>query len=625
MFDLDFVTLALGGTLLGSVGLGVLVLMFGLVVIREDESGLLVRRYGKPLPPGRIVGLEGEAGYQARMLAPGWHFPIWSWKFRVVKVPVVDVSPGEIGLVVSADGEAVPSERLLAHEVECDQFQDAEAFLNNGGERGRQLAFLTAGRYRINPAVFTVITPDNAATHGMRANDLKVLFVPTDKVGIVTVHDGKPIPAGDLAGPPVPGHDSFQRGQAFIEHGGSRGLQEDVLLAGSWNLNPWFASVELAPLTEIPIGYVGVVVSYVGKEHLDLSGEDFTHGDLVEKGRKGVWIEPLLPGKHPVNFRVMRVELVPTTNIVLNWATRTEAHQYDAKLSPITVRSKDGFSFTLDVSQIIHVGMKSAPRVISRVGSMQNLVDHVLQPTVANYFRNSAQEVSVLEFLSARSQRQKEAYLNIKSAVEAYDVECIDTLIGDIVPPAELMKTQTDRKIAEELKRTFDIQREAQAKRQELERETAIANMQGEVVRSEQMVRISEKNAIARVQSARGDAEAVKLNAQAEAAGMKARAEAEAESLRVKGFAEAEATRAIGSAKAEAYREGMQALGAEGYTSVQLAGILGQHGVKLVPEISVGASGGLADALVAKLLRGQERVAVPAKVVPANGTVKPAM
>src|SRR4029079_12813405 len=167
----------------------------------------------------------------------------------------------------------------------------------------------------------------------------------------------------------------------------------------------------------------------------------------------------------------MKVELVPTTNIVLNWAQRTEAHQYDERLNPITVRSKDGFAFSLDVSQIIHIGMKNAPRVISRVGSMQNLVDHVLQPTVANYFRNSAQEVTVLEFLSARSERQKQAFTAIKDAIEVYDVECIDTLIGDIVPPGELMKTQTDRKIAEELQRTYDVQRQAQCERQELERE----------------------------------------------------------------------------------------------------------------------------------------------------------
>ena len=281
-------------------------------------------------------------------------------------------------------------------------------------------------------------------------------------------------------GPSSPGHDSFQRGQAFIDAGGCRGLQEEVLLSGSWNLNPWFVQVELVPLTEIPIGYVGVVVSYVGDEHLDVSGDAFTHGDLVERGRKGVWVEPLLPGKHPLNTRVMKVELVPTTNIVLNWAQRTEAHHYDERLSSILVRSKDGFSFSLDVSQIIHIGMKNAPRVISRVGSMQNLVDHVLQPTVGNYFRNSAQEVTVLEFLSART-RAAAARRSTTSAtaIEAYDVECIDTLIGDIVPPAELMKTQTDRKIADELQRTYDVQREAQVKRQELERETAVAEHAG--------------------------------------------------------------------------------------------------------------------------------------------------
>src|SRR5439155_509678 len=148
--------------------------------------------------------------------------------------------------------------------------------------------------------------------------------------------------------------------------------------------------------------------------------------------------------------------------------------------------------------------------VISRVGSMQNLVDHVLQPTVGNYFRNSAQEVTVLEFLSNRAQRQREAFENIRAAIEAYDVECIDTLIGDIVPPAELMKTQTDRKIADELQRTYDVQREAQVKRQMLERETAVANMQAEVVRSEQMVQIAEKQALAAAEKAKGEAARVR-------------------------------------------------------------------------------------------------------------------
>jgi len=204
----------------------------------------------------------------------------------------------------------------------------------------------------------------------------------------------------------------------------------------------------------------------------------------------------------------------------------------------------------------------------------------VLQPTVGNYFRNSAQEVTVLEFLSARSQRQQEAKAAIRTALDAYDVECIDTLIGDIVPPADLMKTQTDRKIADELKRTYDVQRESQEKRQQLERERAVADLQAEVVRSEQMVRIAEQNAHAVAEAAKGEAAAMRLHADAEA----------------------EATRALGAARAEAYRQGQDALGQAGYTAMQIATIVGERGIKVVPDIAVGGAGGLADALIGRML-----------------------
>jgi uncharacterized membrane protein YqiK len=585
------------GWVLAAFGLAGVVMWSGLWMIRETQAGLVVKRFGPPLPSGRIIALNGEAGYQARLLAPGWHFGLWRWQFKVIKVPVTIVRPGEIALVVAADGEAIPAERVLGRAVACDNFQDTEAFLRNHGERGRQIAVLTAGTYRINPALFEVVTPANAVRYDMSPDDLHVYEISPDRVGIVTMHDGRPISAGDLAGPVVAGHDSFQRGQTFIDASGCRGLQEEVLLSGSWNLNPWLVRVEPIALTEIPIGYVGVVVSYVGKEHLDVSGDGFRHGDLVERGRKGVWVEPLLPGKHPLNTRVMKVELVPTTNIVLNWANRTEAHQYDERLSSILVRSKDGFSFSLDVAQIIHIGMKNAPRVISRVGSMQNLVDHVLQPTVGNYFRNSAQQVTVLEFLSARSDRQREAFENIRKAIEAYDVECIDTLIGDIVPPAELMKTQTDRKIAAELERTYDAQREAQVKRQALERETAVANLQNDVVRSEQMVRIAQQNAMAVSESAKGEANATRT-----------RAEAQGAAVRLTGEGEAASIRAVGSAKAEAYRQGIEAVGANGYTAMQLASILGENHVKLVPDVAVSGdgAGGIATALVARILASEK-------------------
>jgi uncharacterized membrane protein YqiK len=563
-------------------------LVLGAVLIQERQVGIVVKRFGfKALEPGRLVALNGEAGYQADTLAPGLHFGYWRWQYRILKVPVTIVPQGEIALVLAADGASIPAERIMGRIVDCDNFQDARRFLTQGGEKGRQLGMLTAGTYRLNLALFTVITSATAGEHGMSAAQLMLTRIEPDMVGVATTLDGQPIEAGEIAGPTIAGHNNFQNAQAFLDGGGRRGLQEQILLSGTWNLNPWFVQVEQVAMVQIPIGYVGVVISYVGKAHVDVSGVEFKHGDLVNAGHKGVWVTPLYPGKHPINTRVMKVELVPTTNIVLNWASRTEAHHYDEKLSSITVRSKDGFAFNLDVSQIIHVGALDAPKVISRVGSMQNLVDHVLQPIVGNYFRNSAQDYTVLDFLSARSHRQEEAAEHIRAAIGAYDVQAIDTLIGDINPPGELMQTQTDRKIAEERRKTYEVQEAAQKQRQQLVRQTSLADIQQQVVGAEQGVNIAELQASAHVKQSAGDAESVRLRA----------------------HGEAEAIRATGQAKAEAYRAGVDSLGVQGYTVMQLMQIVGERNVRIVPDVAVtGANGasGLVDGLLGVMLKQQQ-------------------
>ncbi|MBN8594362.1 MAG: flotillin family protein [Anaerolineae bacterium] len=559
----------------------------GIVIISERQVGIVIKRWSsKSLPSGRLIALNGEAGYQADTLAPGVHFFYWPWFYAVRKVPMTVVQPGEIALVVASDGAPIPPERILGKTVDSDNFQNARKFLTNGGEKGRQLGILTAGAHRINTALFTIITRQNAQQHDMNPDDLLVYSVESDMVGIITTLDGAPIDEGEIAGLYIPGHDNFQNAQAFLAAGGRRGLQEQVLLSGSWNLNPWLVQVEQVPMTAIPIGYVGVVISFVGKAHIDVSGTEFKHGDLVNQGHKGVWVTPLYPGKHPINTRVMKVELVPTTNIVLNWSMRTETHQYDSTLSSITVNSKDGFTFDLEVSQIIHVGALEAPKVISRIGSVQNMVDHVLQPIVSNYFRNAAQNYTVLDFLNARSDRQKEANVHVGEAIRAYDVEAIDTLIGKITPPVTLMQTLTDRKIAEEQNKTYQVQQEAQAQRQQLVRATALADIQQEMVQSEQGVNIAELQARAAIKQAEGEAEAIRLTAQGEA----------------------EAIRAKGEAQASAYQAGAEAMGEQGFTAVQLMQIVGERNVRIIPEIAVngggaGGQGSLIEALLGMMLR----------------------
>ena len=562
----------------GIIVIGVPLFFGGLVVIGEREVGIVVKKFAltnRGLPPGHLIALEGEPGYQADTLAPGWHWGYWPWQYSVRKESVTVIPQSEIALVVAADGASIPPQRILGKIIACDNFQDARKFLKGGGEKGRQLGILTAGTYRINTALFTIITAGNATKHGMKPEQLRVYSVSPDKVGIITTFDGVPIEEGEIAGPIIPDHDNFQNAQKFINGNGRRGLQEQVLLSGSWNLNPWFVGIEQVPMTEIPIGYVGVVISYVGQAQEDVSGVAFTHGNLVNVGHKGVWVSPLYPGKHPLNTRVQKVELVPTTNIVLNWSGRTERHSYDSKLSSLTVRSKDGFAFDLEVAQIIHVGALDAPKVISRVGSMQNLVDHVLEPTIGNYFRNSAQDYTVLDFLTARSERQTEAAEYIKVALRAYDVQAIDTLIGDILPPAALMETQTDRKIAEEQRKTYEVQQMAQTQRQQLVRETALADIQQEMVKSEQGVKIAELKANSRIKQAAGDAEAIRVT---------------------------------GNAQAEAYHAGVVALGAQSYTALQLMQIIGDRNVRVVPDVAVSGNSqgaGLVDGLLGMLLWNQ--------------------
>jgi uncharacterized membrane protein YqiK len=594
------ILLVIGGTIVA------IPLFFGgLIVIGEREVGVVVKKFtmsGKGLSPDRLIALNGEAGLQADTLAPGWHWGYWPWQYAVRKEQVVVVPQSEIALIVAADGSSIPSERILGTIVDCDNFQDARKFLTQGGEKGRQLGFLTAGTYRINTALFKVIMAANAEQHEMSPAQLRVYQVSADKVGIVTTLDGIPITPGEIAGAVIEGHDNFQNVQKFLNAGGSRGLQEQILLSGSWNLNPWFVQVQQIPMTEIPIGYVGVVISYVGKAQVDVSGASFTHGNLVNPGHKGVWVEPLYPGKHPLNIQIMKVELVPTTNIVLNWSARTERHSYDAKLESLTVRSRDGFAFALEIAQIIHVAANNAPKVISRVGSMQNLVDHVLEPTIGNYFRNSAQNCTVLDFLTARSERQLEAAEYIRKALYNYDVNAIDTLIGDIQPPASLMQTQTDRKIAQEQEKTYEVQKMAQTQRQQLVRETALADIQQEMVKSEQSVKIAELQASAQIQKATGEAESIKLRA----------------------IGEAEGIRATGTAKAETYQAGVAALGGQSYTAMQLMQIIGDRHVRLIPDVMVGGNSGgngLVDGLLSMILWNQSGHQVGGEITAPESTV----
>ncbi|HTV95654.1 MAG TPA: SPFH domain-containing protein [Steroidobacteraceae bacterium] len=635
--------------------------LFGVVVVPDSSIGVATKKFAlvgknRRLPDGKIIALHGEAGYQADTLAPGLHVGLWPWQYDIEIVPFFTVPQGRVGCVEACDGKPLPGGRIVARQVTCDSFQDARAFLENGGERGPQMALIPPGTYRINTLLFNVGLSDalvvppgkigvveardgkplaagrviarqvdcdsfqdaqafidgggergaqmaviapgtyriNPALFSVQLAD--VVDVPENKVGIVTTREGHPLESGEIAGPMVPGHNMFQSPQAFVDAKGSKGLQEQVLLGGRYFINPRFATVEIVDMIEVPIAHVGVVIAFVGREGKDVTGDTFQHGNLVSKGEKGVWVDPLDPGKYPINPYTHKVTNVPTANVVLNWATgKTEAHQLDKNLSTITVRSADGFKFNLDVSQIIHIPRNDAPKVIARFGDMSALVTQVLEPTIGNYFRNAAQGSDIIDFLRNRSVRQGEARDAISAALKEYNVGAVDTLIGDIVPPDELMKTLTDRKIAEQERVTYDTQRQAQVVRQQLEQAMALAATQAKVVDAERQVAIADFNAQASVKSAEGQAQAKKVNA-----------EADATVVRTVGDAEASKTRAVGGAEAEVMKLKIASMESGNYAMVQVAEALAKGGVKLVPDIVAGAVSGqgtLVDVLLANVIR----------------------
>ena len=367
----------------------ILTWLLGLRYIPHSSVGIIEKFWSRSgsLQEGRIVAAKGEAGFQTRLLRGGMHWGYFPWQYRVHRQPLVSVSEGKIGYVYARDGHPLQPVQTLAHVVECNHFQDAPAFLDNGGQRGRQRLVLRergrlrnklgalrhhhgdnvfsgpireqeqtkysewqrqlAGERAFNPVVIgygSTVERTAGSARDERTisaqDDMQLL--PSDNIGVVSVQDGPSVAPGEIIAPELPKRDAgldhkyFQDPEAFLTMGGKRGKQLQVLTDGTFFINRWFATVKIKPKTVIPIGYVGVVVSYYGAPGEDVTGTSFRYGEQVEPGHRGVWKQALPPGKYALNPYALKVEMVPTVNFVLRWITgQTESHRYDEDLESI--------------------------------------------------------------------------------------------------------------------------------------------------------------------------------------------------------------------------------------------------------------------------------------------------
>ena len=436
-----------------------------------------------------------------------------------------------------------------------------------------------------------------------------------DVVGIVTALEGDPLPPGDIAsrlggfrdiedkeaaGAPDGEiidlilssknqlHNNYQDFQAFLDNGGKMGLQHDPLLYGAYVLNPFLVRVEIVPMLVVEQGEVAVIKAYVGLSTKEASGEQFKFGSLVKPGHRGIWTETLRTGKYALNPHCYQAEIVPTSILTLNWAEKvSHAHYLDAQLSPIDAKSREGFIFRLDLQVQIHVAVEQASKVISMVGTMQNLVTEVLQAAVGNHFRDKLQSMPAVTFIETRQKVQEEAFKHIEGQLRQYQVETKGVYIQDVILPPQLVEVLTQREIANQEIETWKKKTLAQEQKQLTEKAIGRADKQRELASAEIEVDIKKNRAEARKKEADGEAYYV------------------AETGRAKG-AEVEA---VGLARAKAYRAQMEALGPENTALVNAIIPLSENRLSFVPQVMVtggNAMEGLAGTVMNYLLGGKK-------------------
>jgi len=570
---------------------GLLVLLFVLRIanvlryIPNNQVGIVEKLWSqKGSIQSGFIALRGEAGFEPEVLRGGLHV-FFPFMYRIHRSDLVTVGQGKIAYVFARDGAPLGASQVLGANDTDDKsdFQNVRRFLLGGGQKGPQRKILREGTYAINTTQFAIITHERVYGHALSNQERVILdgmkqtiedrygFAPVvlavgqDLVGVVTVHDGPSLPPGEIIAPEVGTdlrnaetfHNNFQEPERFLHAGGYRGRQLQVIVEGTWYINRLFATVEAVAKTVIPVGNVGVVVFYTGPRTSDVSGDAYRHGELVLNGSRGVWKDPLLPGKYAFNTYAGKIEIIPTVNFILKWMRgEVGAMKLDENLSEISLITKDAFEPTLPLSVVMHIDYKKAPMIIQRFGDVKKLVEQTLDPMVSAFFKNIGQKMTLIELLQNRAAIQEEAAEAMKVKFEAYSLEMQEVLIGT---PRAAGTDQTieniliqlrSRQIAREQVTTFQEQEKAAVQERTLNEAKATAAAQTALTQSLISVKVHENEGAAAFARAQKDAETIKVTAAAMG-----------EQSRLEGKGEADRVLAIGTANAQSTKLSVDAYG----------------------------------------------------------------
>ena len=573
------------------------------VSIAADELGIVEATDGASLSAGRIFAddpagtkhnnfqdpvefllNEGIRGKQLRFLTNGT-FKIHPDLFKITKILKTIVPEGKIGVVTAADGGELAPGQLLGKSVQGhDNFQNAEIFYQNQGQKGPQIDFLRPGTYNINTEIFQVEIRE-------------AIRIAENEIGVVDALDGLPMEKGEVVVPTPEGHNNFQDGQKFLDNGGKRGPQENFLTPGTYYINPYLFNVSRRKQTVVNQGEVAVLISNIGKDpsELKLDGTDNSKNrHVVPKGYRGIQSEVMGPGSYNLNPLAFASVIIPTMTRSVDWSAETNK-QKTPNFDPFQVVSYDGFPMKVEVRCQYRILPENAPYIVQKLGSIMELESNVIHPQIDGIFRAQVSRSPAIAYQQNRAEEQKAAEEAVRLDLSKYKVEVVSVMITNIHLPEQLMKTTQQKNLAEQEKSMYDAKKDAEQRRIEFEKSKAEADAQLNIITAEAGIKVAQHQARQTEETAKGEANRVRMIAEAEA-------------LRITqvGDAEASVVQAKGAAQAKAYKDQVDALTAQGVTMVEVVKSIAQAGLKITPDIQVSGQNagdnGLVQVLLADLI-----------------------
>jgi regulator of protease activity HflC (stomatin/prohibitin superfamily) len=264
----------------------------------------------------------------------------------------------------------------------------------------------------------------------------------------------------------------------IIAGANTKGIVAEVLRPGKYRINPYAYAAELFDATSIRPGAVGVVTSLVGQDVLDTPASTAARNSfLVTAGMKGVVPEVLDPGTYYLNPYLVNVVEVNLQS------QRFEMSGNDA----ITFFTLDGFTVRVEGTIEFNISRDHAALLTHRVGDMDDVLKKVILPRARGFSRIEGSKHPAINFIvgETRQQFQDNLEAHLRQQAEEWGVNVRSVLIRNILPPDEIASVIREREVAVQDARKFEQQIEQARSQAELARQEMLAQQNTEKVQAD--------------------------------------------------------------------------------------------------------------------------------------------